>query len=261
MQANTKSDVYYFINKSNEYIVITAKHVPSTDKENAKLIIDDERVIKEYYKEYYTSGNNYELVFTCGTNANYKDKHIFYYNNRVDLPILNNGTETVLTIKSTNDYFNTNENSDTANSLCSIANSMLKIARPIQYPLNGFDKMNEIENKDLVSILFSNIYYGHNDTTVPTLEENLREFKELIDYHILPSCSDFLETNFTLSECNVATLTQSVEYNNCKKTSEDTLSSTVCNYIPLGNIISVLTYVVTGIFYFTGLICLVLMIK
>jgi len=61
---------------------------------------------------------------------NFEKKEITYYNNRIDLPILNNNINTVLTIKSTNDYFSSNSNNDV--SLCTIANEMLKIARPIQ---------------------------------------------------------------------------------------------------------------------------------
>jgi len=121
--------------------------------------------------------------------------------------------------------------------------------------------MNDIEDKDLVSIFFANLYYQHKDRMNATLEDYLAEFKDLIDYHVLPSCSDILETSFNLTECKVSTITQDVKYINCKKTSDETHTTTVCNYIPNGNIISILTYIVTGIFYFTGLICLVLMIK
>ncbi|ORX47298.1 hypothetical protein BCR36DRAFT_413649 [Piromyces finnis] len=253
---NAISDIYYFIDRNNEYIIFSAKHIPSNKNENAKLVIEDQRILDLYSSD---GGAINKLEYTCGASVDFQKKIITYSNNRIDLPILTNGVQNVLTIKSTNDYFSTNKNVDV--SLCSITNDMLKIARPIQYPLNGFDKMNEIEDKELVSILFANIYYKHNDTVNVPLEKNLKEFKSLIDYHILPSCSDFLDTNFTLSECKVSTISQDVNYVNCKKTNDSTITSTVCNYIPYGNIISIITYIITGIFYSSGIVSLVLMIK
>jgi len=124
---NAISDVYYFINdRINEYVVFHAKHIPKNGDENAKLVISEKKVIDEYY----ASENVDEIVFTCGEKPDYENKLITYSNNRIDLPIMKNDVQSTLTIKSTNDYNNTKEENEVT--LCSIANNMLKIARPIQ---------------------------------------------------------------------------------------------------------------------------------
>ncbi|KAG4092587.1 hypothetical protein H8356DRAFT_950382 [Neocallimastix lanati (nom. inval.)] len=250
---NAISTVYYFIDKSNNYVIINAEHVKSTSTSNAKLIIRD----KEFLTTYYSQSSPIEFI--CGMDPNFEKKEITYYNNRIDLPILNNNINTVLTIKSTNDYFSSNSNNDV--SLCTIANEMLKIARPIQYPLNGFEKMSEIENKELVARLFVNIRYKHSEDRNPTLTENLEEFKRLVDHYILPNCKENnFETNFTLSACKESTITQDVNYINCIP-SEESDTTTRCNYIPYSNIISILSFVVIGISFVSGLVSLFLMIK
>ncbi|ORX84993.1 hypothetical protein BCR32DRAFT_242103 [Anaeromyces robustus] len=250
-----KSDVYYFINKSNEYVIIKAKHVSTTvTGGNAKLIIDDTDFLKEYYP---SEGNVKQIEFTCGSQQNYQKKIITYYNNRIDLPIFSNNAMTTLTIKSTNDYFNSNSNKDV--SLCSVANEMLKIARPIQYPLNGFNKMDEIEKYELVAILFNNFYNVHKDKKDATLKDNLEEFKTLVDYYILPNCDEF-RTNVSYGSCQASSLTKQVIYSDCIP-NENTHTTVLCSYIPYNNIISILSFIVIGFSFITGLVCLFLMIK
>jgi len=121
--------------------------------------------------------------------------------------------------------------------------------------------MSEIENKELVARLFVNIRYKHSEDRNPTLTENLEEFKRLVDHYILPNCKENnFETNFTLSACKESTITQDVNYINCIP-SEESDTTTRCNYIPYSNIISILSFVVIGISFVSGLVSLFLMIK
>jgi hypothetical protein len=247
------STIYYFMDKNNNYVILNAEHVKSTSTSNAKLIIKDSDFLEKYYSQ------TEPIEFVCGIDPNYEKKEITYYNNRIDLPIITNNINTVLSIKSTNDYFNSNSNNDV--SICTVADEMLKIARPIQYPLNGFEKMNEIETKELVARLFINIRHQHSSDKNPTLTENLEEFKRLMDHYILPYCKENnFETNFTLSECKVSTIKQDVYYTNCIP-SEESDKTTICNYIPYTNAISIFSFMIIGISLVSGLVSFVLMLK
>ena len=97
------------------------------------MIIDDEKFLRKYF------GTTNKIEFTCGKEVNFDTKEITYYNNRIDIPYVGRDSDdnpiiSTLTLKSTNDYFTSKSSIDV--SLCSIANDMLKIARPIQVSLN-----------------------------------------------------------------------------------------------------------------------------
>jgi len=227
---NAVSTIYYFIDSKNEYVILNAEHVPRKGNENAKLVIginDDNN--KDFLKNYYNS--NSPIEFTCGPSVDYDHKYVTYYNNRIDLPVKINNTISTLTIKGTNDYLNSKSTSDI--SLCSVANDMLKIARPIQYPLNGFNKMNEIEDNELVAILFLNFCYKHKTKDSENIIKDLQQFKKSIDYTILPGCNEIFETVKNFSECHVSTLTMDVYYKNCKIISDETIPLPFVNIFPM----------------------------
>jgi len=129
------STIYYFMDKNNNYVILNAEHVKSTSTSNAKLIIKDSDFLEKYYSQ------TEPIEFVCGIDPNYEKKEITYYNNRIDLPIITNNINTVLSIKSTNDYFNSNSNNDV--SICTVADEMLKIARPIQVKKKKKKKINK----------------------------------------------------------------------------------------------------------------------
>jgi len=121
--------------------------------------------------------------------------------------------------------------------------------------------MNEIEDNELVAILFLNFCYKHKSKESENFIRDLQQFKKSIDYTILPGCNEIFETDYNVSECHVSTLTMDVYYKNCKIVSEETYSATVCEYIPYANVISILTIIVASLLIITGIGCLILMLK
>ncbi|KAG4106109.1 hypothetical protein H8356DRAFT_1631042, partial [Neocallimastix lanati (nom. inval.)] len=172
------------------------------------------------------------VEFECDNEADYTKKTITYSSEyRIEVPINENE---IIILKAMTDIA---VNKQTNEAICSIFDDTLQIAKPYQFPYSTFSGLSKFESKAPISLLFAHLYYKYNETE-RTFEENINECCDIIDYELLPDCSDKKDIKFNLSSCIEHSNIMEISYLNCRKENNDINFENYvqCTYIPLYNI-------------------------
>ncbi|KAL6590554.1 hypothetical protein U3516DRAFT_651457 [Neocallimastix sp. 'constans'] len=213
---------YYYV-YNNKMNVVFLNHITNGSNRGVSINLD-------YSSKYEFFDNKFlNINFQCDNEINFINHTITYSDKyKIEFPISENESIILKTMNDINYKLQSNDK------ICSIFDSTVKIAKPYQFPYSTFGEINDFENHNPISILLAHLYYKEYEKNPKTFKEIINECCDLIDHVFLPSCDNNKQILYNITDCNDTSQLMDITYLNCK-TSNNTLKTIECSYIPYKN--------------------------